>query len=91
VESELTQEGFKVHLKEPGLFYLTKGKCFILIALWVDDFLIAFSKELANLKEEIIRRLEPRLLLRQTFGKLLGMELVETPDAFYRQNGRIRA
>jgi hypothetical protein len=36
-----------------------------------------------DIKNDIIKRLEPRLLLRETSGKLLGMELVETKDAFY--------
>ena len=34
-------------------------------------------------KEQTIERLKPRLLLRQTRGKVLGMELTETEEAFY--------
>ena len=82
------KEGFKVDPNEPGLFYNISKKGIIIIALWVDDFIIAYSREVEKEALAIIMRLTPNLLLKETKGKLLGMELVETDEAFYLSSTR---
>ena len=76
-------EGFVNLPNEEGLFFRNEENGIIIISLWVDDFIISYSHSLNALANEIITRLTPKLLLRETHGKLLGMELQQTDDAFY--------
>ncbi len=79
----MKKEYFIVDPKTPGLFQRISSNGIIIISLWVDDFLIAYSKGIAKETKEFITRLSKILLLRKTEGKLLGMELIETENAFY--------
>jgi hypothetical protein len=83
VEKQMLKEGFKVDTKTPGLFVKWISGQVIVVAVWVDDFLIVFSKKIEKETREFIQRITKILLLRKTIGKLLDMELIITDDAFY--------
>jgi len=83
MEKIFTEEKFKVNPHEPGLFCRTSSNGIILIALWVDDFLLAYSRNIDTEAMKMIEKITPKILLKETKGRLLGMELIKKEDAFY--------
>jgi Reverse transcriptase (RNA-dependent DNA polymerase) len=76
-----TDLGFKICKHEEGLIFLRKGDIWIIIALWVDDFVYAFmrgSKEALK----VIAKLEKYYKLKRTADTLLGLELNISNEKF---------
>jgi hypothetical protein len=65
--------GFELSKFDEGLFFFRSGSTFIILALWVDDF--AWVSNDNEKTEEILVELRKCYVVKETDGKLLGMEL----------------
>ena len=78
-EGKLKSLGFNTCKYEPCLFYqYVKGQLLLLI-LWVDDFLWIAPME----AEDLLDKIKKIYKVRETFGRLLGMNISQDEDGIY--------